>query len=86
MRLKPTAQSHAWRLPSANELLSITDLGSSDPTIDPTFRNVVSDFYWSSTTVAGDASDALGVNFYYGGDDVWTTKIDIYYVRYVRDN
>ena len=75
-----------WRLPGVDELLSITDLGRVDPAIDPTFRNVVSTDYWSSTTGAGRASDAWGVYFNNGGDDVWGVKTDTWYVRCVRDN
>ena len=59
-----------WRLPSIEELMSITDKGRVNPAIDPVFQNVTSDFYWSSTTDASGSSDAWVV-YFYGGYDLW---------------
>jgi len=41
-----------WRLPNIKELLSLVDLGFSDPAIADTspFTNVVSFYYWSSSS------------------------------------
>jgi len=74
-----------WHLPNRNELKSIVDYSRVNPAIDPTFRNVVSTGYWSSTTVAGHASAAWLVRFN-GGGDYWGAKTDMWYVRCVRDN
>jgi len=45
--------------------------------------NVVSDYYWSSTTNASDSSNAWNVNFNNGNDD-WNNKSNSNYVRCVR--
>jgi hypothetical protein len=52
-----------WRLPAVEELESIVDYGRNNPSIDPTFKNVESNLYWSSTSVSGNA---WMVNFYDG--------------------
>ena len=72
-----------WRLPNYNELESIVDYDRRDPAIDPTFQNVVSNGYWSSTTVASDTDNAWLVYFYYGLD-YWDVKSYTLYVRCVR--
>ncbi len=73
-----------WRLPNFNELYSIADHSKRDPAIDSTFINVVSDGYWSSTTVVSYEGRAWNVYFYYGNDR-WRTKSKSNYVRCVRD-
>ena len=73
-----------WRLPNQNEIRSIVDKSKFDPAIDSTFQNVVSFNYWSSSTLVGGVSRALGVDFYYGGDG-WDFKSNEYYVCCVRD-
>jgi hypothetical protein len=73
-----------WRLPSVEELMSITDKGRYNLSIDPVFTNVVSDSYWSATTDASYTSYAWGVYFYYGGYVYWYDKTYSYYVRCVR--
>lgn len=55
-----------WRLPTRDELQSLTLAGVS-PSIDSTwFPNTLASFYWASTPFAGDASNAWGVNFVNG--------------------
>ncbi len=73
-----------WRLPSKEELETIVDYGKYSPSIDQTFTNVTSSYYWSSTTDASYTSYAWLVSFNYGytRNDV---KTDSYYVRCVRD-
>jgi len=73
-----------WRLPNFNELYSITDHTKSNPAIDTTFQDVVSDYYWSSTTVVGLEDYAWGVGFSYG-DDSGFYKSSNNDVRCVRD-
>ncbi len=74
-----------WRLPTIKELLSIADISKQNPAIDATaFKNVVSDYYWSSSTVVGGEDGAWGVYFYYGYD-IWGDKSYEFYVRCVRD-
>jgi hypothetical protein len=72
-----------WRLPTIEELLYITDKGRVIPAIDPTFKYVSSDVYWSSTTLASDSSYAWTVYFDYGYD-YRNGKTYEYYVRCVR--
>ncbi len=55
-----------WRLPNFNELYSIIDHTKANPAMDPTFLTVVSDYYWSSTTIAGNNNSAWGIYFYDG--------------------
>jgi len=73
-----------WRLPNFNELYSISDHSKRDPAIDSTFVNVLSDHYWSSTTVLGDEDYAWYINFINGGDGRYD-KSNIRYVCCVRD-
>jgi len=73
----------AWRLPTIEELVSITDKSRTNPSIDPTFQSVISSVYWSSTTNASDSDYAWVVNFY-RGNDLWYGKSVIRYVRCVR--
>ena len=52
-----------WRLPNANELLSIVDSSSYNPAINSEFINVSPSYYWSSTSRANDTSHAIDVSF-----------------------
>jgi len=72
-----------WRLPNVNELHSIVDYSTHDPSINTTyFPNTVSYDYWSSTTNAGDPSLAWHVRFDVGYVD-GRSKSSNYYVRAV---
>ena len=57
-----------WRLPNFYELYYLADRSKRSPAIDSTFQNIVSDGYWSSTTIVGSEDYAWVVNFDYGGD------------------
>ena len=83
-----------WRLPTINELLSITDDTRFEPVINKAFENVAYEtndkgeksygWYLSSTKHAGDSSGAWIVLFrngYVGKGDV----SERYFVRCVRD-
>ncbi len=73
-----------WRLPNANELLSIVKYGRYDPSIGLAFQYTKSADYWSSTTVAGSGGYwAWSVDYDYGGA-YNRKKIESYYVRCVR--
>jgi hypothetical protein len=64
-----------WRLPTSIELVSLVDFTRSNPAIDTTaFPSTPSDWFWSSSPVAGYAYGAWYVDFhrgysYYGGVD-----------------
>ena len=74
-----------WRLPSIDELMYIADRSKRNPAIDTSyFTNVVSSYYWSSTTVVGYEYDAWRV-YFGGGYDGWSYKSNSRYVRCVRD-
>ena len=78
-----TGEYSDWRLPNYNELLSIIDYEKYNPAIKKGFKNVASDYYWSSSPNVSNSSEAWGVNFevgyaYYG------YKSDSYHVRCVR--
>jgi len=72
-----------WRLPNFNELDSLADKSKRNPAISPVFQNVVSYYYWSSTTVVSYGDGAWGV-YFDGGFGDWLSKSYSYYVRCVR--
>jgi hypothetical protein len=72
-----------WRLPTIEELTTIVNKGAVNPSKFTGFANIVSGYYWSSTTDAWDTSGAWDVNINDGGD-YWNDKTDSYYVRCVR--
>lgn len=84
-----------WRLPTVNELLSITDDTRFDPAINKAFKNVAYEtndkgeksygWYWSSTKSADDSSRALIVYFSDGGCGYWGGVSNRHFVRCVRD-
>jgi len=77
-----TGGHNDWRLPTKKELTGIIDYGRYNPSLNPVFSAVASN-YWSSTTYANYSSDAWGVDFY-GGDVSYYNKSDGYSVRCVR--
>jgi len=74
-----------WRLPSYDELLTIVDYDRFDPAIMPSFKNVASSSYWSSSQDVSDAKYAWYVDFE-NGSTVNYSKSNEYYVRCVRGN
>lgn len=83
-----------WRLPTANELLSITDDTRFNPAINKAFKNVAYEtndkgekfyWYWSSTKSAGGSSGVYLVDFRFGRDVSGGDVSDRNFVRCVRD-
>jgi formylglycine-generating enzyme required for sulfatase activity len=73
-----------WRLPTAKELQTIVDDSRTNPAIDPTaFPSTPSDYFWSSSPLAGSSSNAWFVLFGYGSTDYYVVSFT-YSVRCVR--
>ncbi|WP_297937929.1 DUF1566 domain-containing protein, partial [uncultured Campylobacter sp.] len=83
-----------WRLPTLNELLSITDDNRYNPAINKAFKNIayetnvkgekIYDWYWSSTKYVSDSYFVWVVSFENGGDG-WGALYLRNFVRCVRD-
>ena len=72
-----------WRLPNKNELISIVDYSKNNSSIDSHFQNIISSYYWSSTSYARYTNNAWYV--YFGnGYTYYNNKNDSNYVRCVR--
>ena len=82
------------RLPTLNELLSITDDSRYNPAINKAFKNIayetnvkgekIYDWYWSSTKYVSDSYFVWVVSFENGGDG-WGALYLRNFVRCVRD-
>ncbi|MBK1736175.1 hypothetical protein CKO15_13010 [Halorhodospira abdelmalekii] len=73
-----------WRLPTVDELHSVTHLGRTDPSIDEDFfPNTSSSRFWSASPYAGNSDNAWNVNFNNGNDN-WNNKSNNNRVRLVR--
>ena len=84
-----------WRLPNRNELESLFHKGYYNPALPNTagtgqwsegdpFSNVLSTYYWSSTTYASETDYAWNVYMYYGYVTSHGSKNVYYYVWPVR--
>ncbi|MCB1659804.1 MAG: DUF1566 domain-containing protein, partial [Pseudomonadales bacterium] len=75
-----------WRLPNVEELRGIVNYNKYNPAIDTAyFVNTQSDWYWSSSPVAYNSSDAWFVYFDHGGG-YNNNKYVSGYVRLVRSS
>jgi hypothetical protein len=74
-----------WRLPNVRELQSLVDYGHNEPALplNHPFNNVISSYYWSSTTGAFATTDAWNLHFSGGTVSSFakTTKIYVWCVR-----
>ena len=80
-----------WRLPTLNELLSITDDSGYNPAINKAFKNVAYEtnnkgekMYWSSIKHAGYPSSLVWSVDFESGSDYFGSVLDRYFVRCVR--
>jgi Protein of unknown function (DUF1566) len=73
-----------WRLPTRIELLSIVDFTKGDPAIDGNaFPSAPSDYFWTSSSVAG-SPDAAWYLYFFDGNTHSMGKDTAYRVRCVR--
>ena len=73
-----------WRLPTIKELQSISDGNLRAPSLDKTyFTGATTTFYWSSTSLANDASQAWYLDSDYGLT-TYAAKTGMWHVRCVR--
>lgn len=78
------AGSKNWRIPTLNELRTITDKSFNDPSINLSiFPNTPSDYFWSSSADSDNPNYAWGVNFCIG-EDYYGGKQRLRYIRLVR--
>jgi len=73
--------SSDWRLPTIEELNTLVDYSIYEPSTE--LADMISSFYWSSTTYAYGTDYAWFVSFYVGYDSDYP-KIGHNYVRAVR--
>ena len=55
---------HGWRLPFIEELETLHDSTKNNPAIDPTFKNISSDWYWSITKFHSNSLQGWLKRFY----------------------
>lgn len=82
---REVANRKGWRLPTVEELASLVNNDNSTPSL-PTghpFTSVRSDYYWSSTTSAGNSVYAWRVGFVLGGVNI-NPKTEARYAWCVR--
>ncbi len=78
------AGSSDWRLPNANELLTIVEWSQAKATFNPTiFPATPADFFWTASAAAGSGGNGWYV-YFDSGDDSIVPKNFNYYVRLVR--
>jgi hypothetical protein len=71
-----------WRSPNYDELLTIVDYDRYDPAIMPSFKNVASSYYWSSS-VYGNAEYLWFVRFKDGHTN-YEDEMNEHYIRCLR--
>lgn len=72
-----------FRLPTIEELTSITDKELIDPSINAMFINTNNSKYWSSTSDSENDANAWTINFDHA-TDLEAIKTSVYYVRCVQ--
>jgi hypothetical protein len=57
-----------WRLPTIKELVMLTNKGLKSPAVDPLFKTIKSDYYWTSTPYGKRQDHRWTVYMDYGND------------------
>ncbi len=73
-----------WRLPTIKELVMLTDKGQTSPAIDPLFKNIKNDYYWSSTPYGKRDNHRWTVYMDYG-NDYFSHEKHKHYAQCVRE-
>ena len=75
-----------WRVPNVKELTSIVDGGRTHPNIDlAVFPGTPNSYFWSSTPVAGDSSQAWAVRYFALGEFIGAARTGKGLIRLVKD-
>ena len=73
-----------WRVPTIEELMTLSDKSKSNNSIDDIFENCSDGIYWSQTELYNESSKVWGVKFDLGVDR-WVDKSKENYIRCIRD-
>ena len=74
-----------WRLPTRYELSGLIDYSQYNPSIDTSFNNTASDYYWTVDTSKRDRDKAWAINFSEGLEST-VAKNSNYYARCINAN
>jgi len=77
--------NNVWRLPTRRELSSLVNYSSYNPSIDDSFDNTASDYYWTIDTSMRDNNNAWAISFSEGVEST-IAKSSSYYVRCINAN
>jgi len=77
--------NNIWRLPTRQELSSLIDYSAYNPSIDDSFDNTASDYYWTIDTSMRDNDKAWAISFSEGVEST-IAKSSSYYVRCINAN
>lgn len=76
--------SQGWRLPTIEELSSLTDTNDFDPSSATYLLEIKSSYYWSKTETAWDSKLAWSL-YFNDGNSYFYKKSDQFYVLCVKD-
>ena len=74
-----------WRLPNINELHTIVNYASINPSAMGSFTYITNNYYWSSTTKFDNSQNALSISFANATMSYFNKETDIKAVRCVRE-
>ncbi len=77
--------NNVWRLPTRRELSSLVNYSKYNPSINDSFNNTASDYYWTIDTSLRDRSKAWAISFAEGVETA-VSKSSSYFVRCLNAN